>query len=352
MAIDSNKPLVSITTPSFNQGKFIEDTIKSVLEQDYPNIEYIVVDGGSTDNTLDILKRYEDRLIWISEPDEGQSDAINKGFKMAKGEIIAWLNSDDIYMPGAISTAVDFLVKRPDVVMVYGEGYTIDEHGENRGRFPATQKFNLWLLIHMWDYILQPTTFFRKEALFHVGLLNKDLHWCMDWDLWIRIGKRFKVVGIPKYLAYARVYDDNKTESGGRTRFREIVRVMRSYGELKYPIGYFIYGESALEKRLELRFSRIYKAILRKLLYPARAVIELTRVKIATDVLMQEREGGPRISWIKWIYSIIWALLKNAVGLSKQKLSGLFHFAKGLVWESLPTALRTQIKIFLKRESK
>ncbi len=137
-------PLVSIITPSFNQGHFIEETIQSVLDQDYPNIEYLVIDGGSTDNTVEILRKYEGRLKWISEPDGGQSHAINKGFRMARGEIVAWLNSDDTLLPGAITKAAGHLAANRETMMVYGEGYLMDHHSQITGRFPATEPFNLW----------------------------------------------------------------------------------------------------------------------------------------------------------------------------------------------------------------
>ena len=119
-------PLVSIVTPSFNQARFIRETIESVLAQDYPRIEYIVVDGGSTDGTIDILRGYDGRLIWSAERDRGQADAINKGFRRARGEILAWLNSDDTYLPGAVSAAVSHLVQHRDCAMVYGDGFLID----------------------------------------------------------------------------------------------------------------------------------------------------------------------------------------------------------------------------------
>ncbi|MBN1277358.1 MAG: glycosyltransferase, partial [Deltaproteobacteria bacterium] len=188
----TDMPVVTVVTPSYNQGKFIEQTIKSVLTQDYPDVEYIVIDGGSTDNTLEVLKKYSGRLDWISEPDEGQTNAINKGFKKAKGDILCWLNSDDTYEPGAIRRAVEFFIDNPDVMMVYGEGNEIDENGALIQRFPATREFDLWALVYIWDYILQPTTFFRKSVFDEIGMLNEDYYWCMDWDLWIRIGSRFK----------------------------------------------------------------------------------------------------------------------------------------------------------------
>ncbi len=136
----SELPLVSIVTPSFNQAKFLEQTILSVLEQEYPHLEYIIVDGGSTDGSQDIIQRYAARLAWwVSEPDQGQTDAINKGFNRAQGEIYAWLNSDDTYLPGAVLEAVEYLRAHPEAGMVYGDANLTDEKGEIIGRFPARQ---------------------------------------------------------------------------------------------------------------------------------------------------------------------------------------------------------------------
>src|SRR4030067_1430794 len=133
-----DKPLVSIVTPSYNQGHFLEETIRSVLEQDYPHLEYIIVDGGSSDGSREIIRRYSDRLAgWISEPDQGQTDAINKGFARAKGEILAWLNSGESYLPGAVSEAVAFLGSHPEVGMGSGDANLTEETGKGVGKFPA-----------------------------------------------------------------------------------------------------------------------------------------------------------------------------------------------------------------------
>ena len=233
--------LVSIVTPSFNQGRFIEKTIKSVLDQDYPDIEYIVMDGGSTDETINILKKYGNSIKWVSEPDKGQSDAINKGFRMAKGDIVAWLNSDDYYLPGAVKRVVDVFKESPSISMVYGEGYRIDE--EEKWKVPSNVEpfFDLWKLIHLYDFILQPSTFMRRDALFSVGLLDQSLYYNLDWELWIRMAKTGKVVYIPEKLSCARVYPQAKTQSGGWDRWREIIRVSRRYGTFKYPPTIFLH---------------------------------------------------------------------------------------------------------------
>jgi glycosyltransferase involved in cell wall biosynthesis len=243
----SDLPLVSIVTPSLNQARFIESTISSVLTQDYPRIEYIVADGGSTDGTLEILRRHEGRLTWFSERDRGQSDAINKGFRKAHGHILAWLNSDDTYLPGAVSAAVRHLSRHPDCAMVYGEGYLIDEADRVKGRFPATEPFDLWKLVYVSDFILQQTTFFRRDTLEAVGYLDDTLNWAMDWDLFIRIGKRFRVDYLPQYMANLREYQAAKTASGGIPRLRELARVMRRHGSRRYPPGLFgTYGVDTL----------------------------------------------------------------------------------------------------------
>lgn len=241
-------PLVSVITPSYNQGAFLRDAIESVLAQDYPQIEYIVVDGGSTDCSLDILAEYADRLTYVSEPDHGQSDAINKGFAMAHGEIVAWLNSDDVYEPGCISTAVDALRAHPDVALVYGDGYIIDKNGRKERVFEYTQPFDLWSLVHIWDYIMQPTTFFRKKAMDEVGGLNEELNWVMDWDLWIRLARKYDVLYLPHAMACSREYGETKTSTGNEKRLRELLTLMRKNTGEKAPYGYEIYY---LSNRLE-----------------------------------------------------------------------------------------------------
>ncbi len=204
-----DNPLVSVVTPSYNSAAYIGATLESIQIQDYPAIEHIVIDGGSTDGTLEILARYP-QLVWTSEPDKGQSDALNKGFRRAQGEIIGWLNADDTYQPGAISTAVTYFLAHPQTMAVYSECRVIDEAGHFL-HFYGTEDFDLrTLLLH--DYIPQPTVFFRREVLDTVGLLNEKLHYVMDWEYWLRIGRYYPMTRLPDVtLANLRVWDACKS---------------------------------------------------------------------------------------------------------------------------------------------
>jgi glycosyltransferase involved in cell wall biosynthesis len=235
-------PRVTVVTPSLNQGHFLRCTIESVLAQDYPNLEYIIMDGGSTDASAAIASEYQSRLRFISESDNGQTDAINKGFRLASGEILAWLNSDDLYLPGAVSKAVKALTANPSAGFVYGEGYLIDAAGEITRRFPHTQPFDLWRLVHLSDYILQQTCFFRRSALHQTGPLAESLRYGMDWDILIRLGARFPVVYLPQYLACLREYPAAKTSSGGAERARELHRLLIRHTRSLLPPGALVYG--------------------------------------------------------------------------------------------------------------
>ena len=243
------QPLVSIVTPSLNQGRFIRATIESVLSQDYPAIEYIIMDGGSTDETASVVKNYTSRVTWISECDRGQSHAINKGFAMAKGSILAWINSDDWILPGSVARAVAGFQAQPDAGAVYGEGYVADRDGTITGRFPFTEPPNLWKLMHLSDYILQQTLYIRRDALDAIGSVREDLHYAMDWDLLIRIAKRFPLHYIPEPMGCLREYPEAKSSSGGAARIAEIARVLREHTGMRFPPGYLLYALNAYRDR-------------------------------------------------------------------------------------------------------
>jgi glycosyltransferase involved in cell wall biosynthesis len=204
-------PLVSIITPSYNQADFLEDTIKSVVEQDYPNIEYIIIDGGSTDGSQEIIKKYADQIsFWISEPDQGQTDAINKGFSKAKGEIFAWINSDDTYLPDAINQAVDSLKTNPDIGMIYGDANLINEKNEVIGKFPARQT-DYKRLRRGYVHIPQQASFFRSGLWKQVGPLDPTFYFAMDYDLWIRLAKISQLKYTPQLWANFRIHSTGKS---------------------------------------------------------------------------------------------------------------------------------------------
>jgi glycosyltransferase involved in cell wall biosynthesis len=206
-----NQPLITIVTPSYNQAEFLETTIQSVLEQDYPNIEYIIVDGGSTDGSVDIIKKYSHHLTWwVSEKDKGHADALNKGFSHANGEILAWLNSDDTYRPGTISDAVSVLHAHPESGLVYGDADLTDKSGNIIGRF-ASRQTDYERLLRGSVHIPQATTFFRKDLWQQVGPLSLSLFFAFDYDLWVRLSKISKLLYVPRLWATFRLHDEGKS---------------------------------------------------------------------------------------------------------------------------------------------
>lgn len=251
-----SQPLVTIITPSYNQGHFIQATIESVLTQDYPHIEYIIMDGGSTDSTAEVVRPYQDRLTFISEKDRGQTHAINKGLLLAKGPIVAYLNSDDTLLPGAVSTAVAAMGANPDVGAIYGDGFQIDFDGNIKNKFPFTEPFNLWKLTFVLDYILQQSVFFRKACLEEIGWFNEDLHFGMDWDILVRLGKRYGLAYVPAELGCLREYDAAKSFAGGAKRFRELGGLVRAQSGEMYPPGWWFYGLDTWDKIWSERIRR------------------------------------------------------------------------------------------------
>ena len=237
----SSLPLVSIVTPSYNQARFLEDTILSVLEQDYPRVEYFVIDGGSTDGSQEIIRRYAQRLAgWVSEPDRGQTDAINKGFARAQGKYLAWLNSDDTYQPGAIREAVNYLETHPDVGLVYGNANFIDERGRVIGRFPARQT-DLPRLKRGYVHIPQQASFFRGDLWRQVGPLDPSFYFAMDYDLWVRLAQRSRLVYLPRTWASFRLHGAAKTVADDDRCWPEMLRVHYREGGSRLAPIVFLY---------------------------------------------------------------------------------------------------------------
>ena len=234
------EPVVSIVTPSYNMAGFLEETIESVLAQDYPRIEYLVMDGGSTDGTRQILEKYSGRLRFFSAPDGGQAQAVNRGFQLSTGSIFAFLNADDTYLPGAVSIAVRHLMAHPEAAVVYGEAYHVAESGSVIQRYP-TQPFDA-TRFQTRCYICQPASFMRRDVFQSAGGLDPELHFALDYDLWIRIAREHRMVKIDEYLATSRVHANNKTVRNTRSVFHEVFRVLRRH--YRYVPCNWVYGYS------------------------------------------------------------------------------------------------------------
>ena len=224
--------LVSIITPSYNQAKYLEQTIQSVLNQDYPRIEYIVIDGASKDGSVDIMKKYADKLTyWESKKDKGQADAINKGFAHATGEIIAWLNSDDYYLPGAVRAAVKVFEENPDVVLVYGDMLAVDE---NSTTFNTLTYKQLTLEdLFCFQIIGQPAVFMRRSALQKTSGLDLTFHFLLDHLLWIKMAKQGKILHVRQTWAAARYHAEAKNVAKAAEFGLEAFRILETIAQDK-----------------------------------------------------------------------------------------------------------------------
>ncbi|MCJ7567847.1 MAG: glycosyltransferase [Anaerolineales bacterium] len=302
--MNSELPLVSIITPSYNQASFLEDAIRSVLEQDYPRIELIVIDGGSTDGSLEILQRYRDRLAHcISEPDQGQADAINKGFQLARGEIVAWLNSDDVYLPGAVKEAVNALRDFPDAGMVYADGLMVDADLVLLDRHYYKPLSIVDLL--SFEVLLQPTVFMRRAVLEEVGWLNDAYHLILDHELWIRIACRYPIVHINSFWALERTHAEAKTISQAQGFVEEAQRVIAWAGQSN-ELGNLVQNEN---KRIKAGLH----------VFAGRRLIDSGEYKRAFRYLMQAATEHPP-TVVRYWYKVVQA------GLSAIGLSGVFEW--------------------------
>jgi glycosyltransferase involved in cell wall biosynthesis len=235
-------PVVSVVTPSYNMGRFIRHTVDSVLNQDYPHIDYIVMDAGSKDDTVEILNSYSGRLRFESKPDKGQADAVNKGFSISRGQIFTFLNADDTYLPGAVGTAVTHMLANPTMGVVYGEANYVREDGTVIGRYP-TLPFDAQVLNHR-CFICQPAAFMWSDVFQTAGFMNPDLHYALDYDLWMRIAKLFPMLKVDDYLATSRMYRENKTLGMRRPVYMEIMsaaKVHYGYVPFDWVFGYASY---------------------------------------------------------------------------------------------------------------
>ncbi len=248
---------ISVITPSYNQGRFIKDTIETIMSQQYPFYEHIIIDGGSKDNSLDILKAYK-HLNWVSEPDKGSANALNKGFAKATGDILTWLNSDDYYDEGVFTTVCEAFQNNPGVDFVYGNLTFVDENKLTILK-DKTLKYSFDFLVNYFaDAVRQPAIFFRRELLNKVGKLDETLKIVFDYDLFIRMLKVAQIFYIDKNFAFVRDYDETITKSNLRKQGLEILKVSRRNGGR-------VFNRLLLE------------TIYRKLIFPNRAGVKKTK---------------------------------------------------------------------------
>lgn len=209
----ANIPRISIVTPSFNQGEFISETIESVLSQGYPNLEYIVVDGGSTDGSVKIIESYQASLSWwVSEPDKGQTDALTKGFEKSTGDVLAWLCSDDLLVPGALWIIAGIFMADPALDLVYGDTAYLYPDGRTKAKRKIS--FDYKMMLYAYSMIPQPSSFFTRQIYEKVHGLDRNLHYAMDFDLYLRMGPDVSALHIPIVLSKYRLHCQSKTASG------------------------------------------------------------------------------------------------------------------------------------------
>ncbi len=280
-------PRISIVTPSFNQARFLEETIRSVLLQGYPDLEYFIIDGGSSDGSVDVIQNYERWLTsWVSEPDRGQSHAINKGWQRAGGEILAWINSDDSYNPGAFRCAVEALQKEPAAGMVYSDINYIDVASNVSYRLKS-QPYDFEKLL-LDNHVAQPTVFLRREALDKVGWLDESFRLIMDQELWLRIGRATAVAYLPdRVLANLRVYPETSSNRLLVGRYTEALRLLDMiFADRKLP--------DAVRRLRKREYGRCYLRL-------AGALAAKERYREVIPWMMRAVVSYPQQLWREWL---------------------------------------------------
>jgi len=312
MSPDSEYPLVAIVTPSFNQARYLEVTIQAVLSQDYPRIEYIIMDGASQDGSIEMIKKYENRLAyWVSEKDSGQAEAINKGLAHANGDILAWLNSDDFYLTNTISRVVKIFEENPNVIMIYGDMLAVDELGKTINVLKYKQLSLEDLLC--FQIIGQPAVFFRRAAFEKAGGLDTTFHFLLDHHLWIRIAQQGKILHVPQTLAAARYHAEAKNRAKAAQFGREAFRILdwaKSQAGLAEVVASVERRARASAHRVDARylldggksisaFTAWIRALfihpptaLARLNIPASALLELSGLSALRRLILRRRQRG------------------------------------------------------------
>jgi glycosyltransferase involved in cell wall biosynthesis len=235
--MNSPLPTISVVTCSYQQGAFLDATIRSLVDQHYPGLEYILIDGGSTDETLDVIGRHAEQIdYWASEPDEGQTDALIKGFAHSSGDIMGWLCSDDLLLPHALETVGQFFADHPETDAVYGDALWIDRSGD----FIRPKKeigFSRFMLRFDHNYVPQPAMFWRRRLFEKAGGLNRSFQLAMDTDLWDRFSEHSRIVHIPQYLACMRFYPEQKTRAQRANSLKEDSEIRRRSAWSAPPFG-------------------------------------------------------------------------------------------------------------------
>lgn len=244
-------PRISVITPSYNQGQFLGECIASVFRQNYPALEFLIIDGGSTDESVQLIKANEARLtFWCSEPDAGQGAAINKGLSKATGELVAWLNADDFYLPDAFARVAHAYRQNPHASFYFGDGLRVDKNGDPLGGFFPHERvgFDLRALVYGLNCVLQPATFINRTKLLEVGFLDPTLHYGLDTDLWIRLARHTAPSPVAALLAASREYPQTKTATGSFTRVEELRRVAERHGGVEMTPGVLCYFLDTLRR--------------------------------------------------------------------------------------------------------
>ncbi|GAB4453762.1 MAG: hypothetical protein Kow0031_35960 [Anaerolineae bacterium] len=285
-AANATLPKITVVTPSRNQGQFLEQCIRSVLDQSYPNLEYIIIDGASTDDSVEIIRRYQGSLSgWVSEPDQGQSDALNKGFRRATGELVAWLNADDFYLPDALHTVAGVYREQPGAPFYFGNGLRVNARGESKSAyFPKDSlRFNRDALRFGLNYILQPATFINRQSLSQVGGVASDLHYGLDTDLWLRLSALGEPLPVPALLAATREYGATKSSTGSFARVEELRQIAQTHTNMPMTPGVICYFLDTLYRQAQEQGD----------IFPASYRREILRFWGKTSLIMEQFGAAP-----------------------------------------------------------